>query len=284
MNWTLVVDLVVLAGVGAVLPLALGSARAWWFVTGAVATAMLLSVGVGAALIALVWPVVAVVGALRAARTVGRSGQRVSHSTRGIGAVEDWVPPIAWALAAVAGGAFVAARAGWELFGIGDPIVELTAVHFTYAGVGALVLAGHAFDAGGRSRAAAVSLTVAAPPVVAVGFITHHPAPQVGGAVLMSIAVLMTATGQLRDGFRRLADRPRLLIASGIAPWIPMGLAVAWAASNYWVVPALSIPDMARTHGVANVWFVIVGLLARRGERVDAAIDVSPQPVAAVAA
>jgi hypothetical protein len=43
-----------------------------------------------------------------------------------------------------------------------------------------------------------------------------------------------------------------------------MGLAVAWAASQYWSVPALSIPDMARTHGVVNVVFVLAGLWARR--------------------
>lgn len=44
-----------------------------------------------------------------------------------------------------------------------------------------------------------------------------------------------------------------------------MGLAVAWAAAHYWDVPAMSVPDMARTHGLANAFgFVLCGLLARR--------------------
>jgi hypothetical protein len=46
-----------------------------------------------------------------------------------------------------------------------------------------------------------------------------------------------------------------------------MGLAVAWAASLYWSVPALSVPDMARTHGVMNVVFVVAGLWSRRRDR-----------------
>ena len=45
-----------------------------------------------------------------------------------------------------------------------------------------------------------------------------------------------------------------------------MVLAVAWAASLHWDVPALSVPDMARTHGVMNVVFVVAGLLARRND------------------
>ncbi len=44
-----------------------------------------------------------------------------------------------------------------------------------------------------------------------------------------------------------------------------MVLAVAWAAGQHWHVPALSIPDMARTHGIANALaFVLCGLLAAR--------------------
>jgi hypothetical protein len=44
-----------------------------------------------------------------------------------------------------------------------------------------------------------------------------------------------------------------------------MVLAVAWALGQHWDVPALSIPDMVRTHGVANAFaFVICGLLGRR--------------------
>jgi hypothetical protein len=78
-----------------------------------------------------------------------------------------------------------------------------------------------------------------------------------------------------------MTGRRVLLVVSGLAPWIPMGLAVAWAASNYWDVPALSIPDMARTHGVVNVVFVVAGLLARRAPSAHAVVpDAAPTVVA----
>ena len=49
----------------------------------------------------------------------------------------------------------------------------------------------------------------------------------------------------------------------GVAIWIPMVLAVAWAAGQHWDIPALSIPAMERTHGLANsLAFVLGGLLA----------------------
>jgi hypothetical protein len=83
----------------------------------------------------------------------------------------------------------------------------------------------------------------------------------------MTIGVWLTATLELRAAFGH--DRPPLarvlLGASGIAIWIPMVLAVAWAAGQHWDVPALSIPDMERTHGVANALaFVLCGLVGRR--------------------
>ncbi len=124
--------------------------------------------------------------------------------------------------------------------------------------------------------------TASAPPIVAVGFVLAHPLPQVGGAVLMSAGVLLIAALQLRDaaGGRGVADgRRRVLLAlSGLAPWVPMVLAVAWASSLYWDVPALSVPDMARTHGVMNVVFVVAGLLARRGAHTHRERTPAPAP------
>ena len=170
---------------------------------------------------------------------------------------------IAGGFGVVAASAFVMSRAGLSLFDIGEPIVELTAVHFTYAGVGAVTLA--AAVATGRAGRLALLATAAAPPIVALGFVVAHPLAQVGGAVLMSAGVLATAALQLRDALGAGNGRRRALLAvSGLAPWVPMVLAVAWASALYWDVPALSVPDMARTHGVMNVVFVVAGLWARR--------------------
>jgi hypothetical protein len=43
-----------------------------------------------------------------------------------------------------------------------------------------------------------------------------------------------------------------------------MGLAVSWAANQYWpLVPALTVPDMVPTHGALNaVGFVLAGHVA----------------------
>jgi hypothetical protein len=181
---------------------------------------------------------------------------------------------VAYAVAAAV--CFVVSRAGSELFGIGEPIVELTAVHYTYAGCAALTLAVLALersdDGGGRGRRlamVAVVLTGLAPPVVAVGFVAGAALPQVGGAVLMTLGVWATASRHLADAATPAAGGSSwarvLLGLSGLSVWAPMVLAVAWAAGQHWDVPVLSIPDMARTHGVANaLGFSVAGLVARR--------------------
>ena len=263
------VHAVVLIGVLVVLPLVFGGFVRWSLVGVAVALSMLVPVGATAAAVAGVWGV----AALWTARDVARHTTSARHTVRDVPR-QAAVELVAAGFGVVAAVAFVMSRAGVTLFGIGEPIVELTAVHFTYAGVGAVTLAGAvAVDTVGRLALAA---TVSAPPIVAVGFIASHPLPQVGGALLLSAGVLVTAVLQLRDaavGCGATTRRLRvLMVVSGLAPWAPMVLAVAWAASLYRDVPALSVPDMARTHGVMNVIFVVAGLLAlRAGEHPERA-------------
>lgn len=229
------IDGLLILGVAVVLPLALGGRWQWW-AAAALGTAIALQLppGPGAAALVLPWVAVTVFLTLE---------QRT----------------LAAAYAAVAAFSLVASRLGVVAFDIREPIVQLTAVHYTYAGAAALTLA---HKTGHR---AAVAFTAAAPPVVALGFVTHAALPQVGGAVLMTIGVWLTASCHLRAAFRP-GQRHRVLLAvSGAAVWIPMVLAVAWAAGQHWEFPVLSIPDMARTHGVGNaVGFVLCGLLGRR--------------------
>jgi len=261
MDWTVLIHAVVVLGVGVVCPLALGRVRDWCIAAIAVAISFALPVGPLAAVPAAVWFVVAA-GALVSA--VSRARLRLVARTEPTALVAQLGPS---AFAVVAALALVASRAGISPFGIAEPIVELTAVHFTYAGVGALTLAGLAGSPTARSHSMSVWLTASAPPVVAMGFLTHHPLAQVGGAVLMSVGVLLVAGLQLYEAITLHPPRRTLLAVSGLAPWVPMALAVAWAASLYWSVPALSIPDMARTHGLLNVVFIVAGLLARRPHR-----------------
>jgi len=256
------VDQLVLFAVAVVLPLAIGG-RAWWWAAaaGAALAGFLAPVG-PAGLLACPFLVVALA--------------RLAESLRAAGPPAAWrlvvgAEVLATAYAVVAALFLVQSRFGLEPLDLHEPIIELTAVHYSFAGTAALVLAAHtlAHATGGWRRVAvsAVVLTAAAPPVVAAGFVTGWAVPQVGGAVLMTLGVWLTATLQLRraGALRRHAGRAGLLVVSGLAVWAPMVLAVAWAAGQHWDVPVLSIPDMARTHGLANAFaFCLCGLLARR--------------------
>ena len=133
MEWTRLIDGVVVCGIAVVLPLALGRTR-WWLVAAAAATAsVFVPTGRGAAALAAVWVVVGLIGLVEAAGRVAEPADR---------SVDQLVELGASAFAVVAAAAFLASRGGIALFGTAEPIVELTAVHFTYAGVGALTLAG----------------------------------------------------------------------------------------------------------------------------------------------
>lgn len=268
------VDSAVIVGIGMVVPLAMGRWGSWAMVAasaavglrmdeGSVATAFVLPAVVLAGLI--VWEAaVPLVSRFRDARD-----RRVGM--RGIARV--LVP--AWVLVATL--SLSASTAAIELFGIGEPIVRLTAVHYLYAGAGALEIARRLCCEGGRWSSVATAgllATAAAPPVVAAGFVLHAPVPQIGGAVPMTLGVWSSATVlMVRAWSERTAPRRAGRIVAGLTPWVPMVLAVSWAAAQHFDgVPSLSIPDMARFHGLANgVGFVLVGLVATSPTRSSAA-------------
>lgn len=262
------IDAVLLLGVAVVLPLALGGPLRWWAVAASAAlVALYLPTGWSAVLV-LPFAAVAAASALRTIRQVGAT-RRWRHS--------EVIGVIASLYALVAAGALAQSRSGVVLLGIREPIVALTSVHYMFAGSAALVLAAAALDGVGAGSIdlhrwwlvawVAVVLTAGAPPIVAAGFVTGAALAQVGGAALMTVGVWLTASLELRTAFestRPTASRV-LLGISGLSIWVPMILAVAWAAGQHWDVPALSIPDMARTHGLANALaFVLCGLLGHR--------------------
>jgi len=252
------VDLLVLLGVAVVLPLAFPRGWSWFVATSAALVALLLPVGILACSFAAPWIVVAITTAVSRVQ-LSRLLPDLPHVARTAAA----------GYALVGSAAFTASRLGVGLFGTQEPIVELTAVHFTFAGCGALVLATRFIGRGPRRSSAtarvATVLIATAPAFVAAGFVSHHALPQVGGAVVLTVGVWLTATLELvaaRDRSRPAPDR-LLLVVSGLAVWGPMVLAVSWAAGQHWDVPALSIDLMVRTHGVANALaFVVCGLVA----------------------
>lgn len=189
-------------------------------------------------------------------------------------------PLTAYGYLAVGGLWLLADRAAYEPAGFGPPFVQLTAVHFTYAGFVATVLAvtardrrpdhddrGPEDDAGRGDLAArfAVRATVTAPPLVALGFVAVG-ALQIVGAVLLTAGTYALAWVTLRHVASRVR-RPAgwLLAASSLSVLAPMVLAVQWAVGHNLGTPALSIAAMTATHGLANaVGFSLLGVLGWR--------------------
>lgn len=257
----LLIDAAVVVGLAVVVPLALGGWRLWTLAAAFATVALSLPQGLGAGLASTG---AAAISAMALIRDLAASGP-VDRWHR-----DDVVRVVARLWASVATGTLVLSCLGVTPFGIHEPIVELTVVHYLFAGVGALMLAGTMPSTG------TVLITGFAPPVVALGFVTGWAAPQVGGAALMAIGVFAIAAQELSAAASdRTAPwlRRTLLIISGLAVWAPMVLAVSWAAGQHWTVPALSVPDMVRWHGLPNaVAFVIAGLASshvrsRREER-----------------
>lgn len=258
-------DLVVVAAAALVVPASLGRDRGRWAaVAASLAVAFSLEPGPAAAVLAAPWVVVAVATLGRELHTTWRSTRPLTSdlvSTLGRLAVPAW--------AGVAGIAVLASCGGWDWFGVGEPITRLTAAHFSFAGCAttALALAARR-EAGGRTRrvaSATVLVVIAAPPLVGLGFLSHAAAAQVGGAVVMTLGVYLLSALHLAEGWRRRRSTVgRLLLVSGASTWAPMALAVAWALAQHTGGPALSIPDLIRTHGAANaIGFVGCALAAR---------------------
>lgn len=253
-----VMNAALVVGVGVVLPLALGRRPAPWLVAAvAVGAALALPPGLAAASFVGPWlalTVLAGVGALRR-RAVWEA--------------------LAAGFAGTAALALVASRLEVTLFDIPEPIVKLTALHFTYAGAGTLALAQRlAVTRPSRLARLARALAVVAPPVVASGFVLRSALGQVGGALVMTAAVWLVAGLQLEDV--RRGPRRALWAVACASPLVAMVLGVSWAANQYWPqVPALTVPDMVPTHGALNAFgFVLCGLLAARGPASAAVVEV----------
>ncbi|HKY65544.1 MAG TPA: YndJ family transporter [Acidimicrobiales bacterium] len=250
---------------------------------GAVAAvvALLLPEGAVAGALATLWLGVCVCAAVGGLSLVGRvaSGDALD------------VELVRWPLALVTlavstmfltvGGTWlVISRSGLRPFDLSTDIVRLTAVHFHYAGFGMALLAATGL-ACADWMASRVSLSIGSvaavvgPPIVAVGFVTGSGPAQVGGALVVTVAAWAVAFGTFLlatsssaspaaparwRGAAQWCGRS-LLIVSALSPLVPMVLAVQWALAQHVAIPALSISDMANTHGVLNgLGFVTAGL------------------------
>lgn len=243
-----VMNAALVTGVAFVLPIALRDQHLPWTIAAASVTVSLsLEPGKLAALLVAPWLLLTV-----------RSGI-LALLTR-----TYWLA-MAAGFAGTAALALITSRLELTLFEIHEPIVKLTALHFTYAGAGTLMLA-QRLDESRPSVWTRLARWVVflAPPVVATGFVTRLWVAQVGGALMMTLGVWLIASMQFAD-VRRGAGAPRVLwLVSSLSPWVAMVLGVAWAANLYWpTVPALTVVDMVPTHGALNAFgFVTCAHLA----------------------
>jgi hypothetical protein len=195
------------------------------------------------------------------------------------------VPAAAVAYLSVGAGWLVLSRAGLQPEGFSHEIVELTGVHFHYAGFAATLMAALTMsavrDRGRLSTFAsgAAMLIVVGVPTTAAGIATGSGLLTVAGPVLLGTGVLSIAgiTGlAIAPRIRPERSLPRLRGRAGCGPlaarwllWIsaagvvaPMLLGVDYAISRVFPIPALDLRAMALIHGDLNALvFSLAGLL-----------------------
>lgn len=168
---------------------------------------------------------------------------------------------------AVGGAWFVASRLGMRPMGIQEPIGLLTAVHFHFAGfatamIGAAMLRFAERRGEYRWLKWLVPAVTGLPYVVAMGFVIS-PVLKMAAATGFSLSVAGLAICLRNLGKSAGNGTARLLLqtASG-AVFAGMVLAGMYAVMDYLGNGALTIPQMARTHGILNaVGFCLPGLL-----------------------
>ncbi len=168
----------------------------------------------------------------------------------------------------VVGGAWlVASRWGMRPMGIQEPIGLLTAVHFHFAGFATAMIAAATIRFSEKRGEhpwlkRLVLMVVGLPFVVAAGFVIS-PVLKMVAALLFSASVAGLAISVRACGTKAANTTARILlqVAAG-AVFAGMVLSGAYAVTDYLGSGALTIPQMARTHGVLNaVGFCLSGLL-----------------------
>jgi hypothetical protein len=180
------------------------------------------------------------------------------------------VPAAAPAFLTVGAGWVVVSRAGVRPLGFSSDIVELTAVHFHYAGFAATVIAALSIIAlrhrgGLRSVATGAALSiVAGVPITAAGIATGSRLLTVVGPFALGIGVITIAVlilVAIAPAVDSVAGR-WLMRLSALGVFAPMLLGIDYALARVVPIPALDVHSMALIHGSLNaVIFSLVGLI-----------------------
>lgn len=217
--------------------------------------------GVGAALLASLWLVFAVITALFGLWRLRSPELRAAEELSIDGALLYLPVGAVW---------LVMSRMGIQPLGFGDTIVLLTAVHFHFAGFAAPLLAGLAGRRLSEPRSLkatfpfAVLGIIAGTPLVAAG-LTFSPLVGLAGTLVISIGLVLLAaivSFAIVPAVRFVVAQVFLLISS-LSSVPAMFLACVYAYSIATQTLIVDIPQMATTHGILNAFgFALCGLLA----------------------
>ncbi|CAG0955165.1 hypothetical protein GPROT1_00384 [Gammaproteobacteria bacterium] len=159
------------------------------------------------------------------------------------------------------------ARLGLRPLDFSEMIVQLTAVHFHFAGFALPIIAACLFGrAPGRVGAINVLGVIAGVPLLAMGISSKVQAVETVTALVLALICVSVAAltlGQCARGPARAGTRV-LFAITGLSLLVSMGLAGAYAVGNLLEATwKLDIPTMATWHGTLNAFgFALCGLLA----------------------
>ena len=158
----------------------------------------------------------------------------------------------------------VASRLGLHPLGIQEPIGLLTAVHFHFAGFATAMIAAAMLrlDEPSRWLKWVVPVAIGMPYLVAIGFVVSAALKMAAAAIFsLSVAVLAVLLRSFGKRARQLEARVLLQVAAG-AVFAGMVLSSVYAVMDFRGSDVLTIPQMARTHGILNaVGFCMTALL-----------------------
>ncbi len=164
----------------------------------------------------------------------------------------------------VVGGAWlVISRAGLEPLGFNFAIVELTAVHFHYAGFALPIMASVVSERLKRT-ALLPALVIIGVPLTAIG-ITVDGTTEWFAATFMSLVGIAVAVSTLQLSSRTTGKPQPMLAVAGLSLLAGMFFALGWAWSQEFGWTYLDLSGMVSTHGMLNGFgFGLVGLIAVR--------------------
>lgn len=167
----------------------------------------------------------------------------------------------------VGGSWLVASRLGMRPMGIQEPIGLLTAVHFHFAGFATATIAAATLqfaERRGKVRGLRflIAIVIGMPFVVAAGFVISPLLKMVAALVFSaSVAMLAVALHSVAKSVENLSAR-NYLRAAAVCVFAGMVLSGTYAVADLAGSDVLTIPQMARTHGLLNAMgFCLLGTL-----------------------